>query len=834
MPQYVKRDLNCQNDPRQDIPEENDDSVEDFDLDEEIDSYLNQLEAIPIELSEENCGDSSDGTKGFHNVCTETSNAATRNSPELPASVSFATTEKTESAASISFVAKTVFNVLQQKREEENRPSVATGSNRHMVSGSNSEDLSSAICRQQISNTTQKTAISDKVIIKYQNSKEGTSKEELLSTYVDANRNVSLERLPGKTVVSTHVKKMKESKINSHKNKKSKQRREKKKINYSNKSASDRIADAVTVQDSQPSVPVLDGMVTDIAPISGASLRSETELSVALKREHSDNKADDKNLVSLDVIRTESDFLKARKDSFSSSSSLSGRETVILPLRDPRLPHLKQGFQLASFKTSDLDESLLLPTDTFCIVSKREPSPFPISKLTSDDEIESKDYPLLLKCDGTKSLSGCSDISSERNVGENESGSLLTLKQHRPLRKSKWKDKDLLKVSHHPRRQSHSASQSPTRRSQLKSSYCRSKHGVLQSNIIVRRSSSGTPPPYGLHNVAASELSSHELKLLTLLPPRYSSSRSLSGRPLESKISPHSFTIVQQTEELRTLADSRSDSPVKAAELNKPEDEVSGSDPLQSSKPFSPAGSRFTSVSPKRSIVDYTSLSSVSSLSSNLQGKTRSGSRRLRKTWKSQSRSPCRSRRRSISVSPWRRRQRCQRSQSRSVSPRKQRMRSRSPWRTRSRSPRRSRPRSLWRSRPRSPWRSRSRSLWRSRSRSPWRSRSRSKSPAGIKYLKSKSKTIKSRSARRHSRKRRRQSSSLSLAPPAPAEKRMRLKEHTETRLTSLVAAVNRSQTPTTAVSVPRNHHAPATTTRCTAPSAALPTQLPMQVQLVL
>jgi hypothetical protein len=824
MPQYVKRDLSCQNDLKQDIPEESDDSA-DFDLDEEIDSYLNQLEAIPIELSEENCGDSSDGAKGLHNVLTETSKAASRNTPEYPASVPLVTTENTESAASIrSFIAKTVFNVLQQKRqEEEEKLSVATVNNRHIVSGSNSEeDLSSAIRRQVISKTTQKTARADKVINKYQNNKEGMSKEESLSAFLSPNRNVSLEKSPGKTVITTNVKRAKKSKINSQKkNKKSKRRRERKRRNYSNKSTSDSSTDIVTMQDSSPSTPELDGMMTDIAPFLGTSLRSEMESSVALKRECSDSKEGDRNVVSLDIIKTESNFLKSRKDSCSSSSSsLSGRETVVLPLRDPRLPHLKQDLQLAALKTSDLShvsssESLHLSTDAFCMVSKREPSPFPISKPVSGDEIEGKDYPPLLKFDCSKSPSGCREISSEIGTGDSESDSLLTLEQNRQkrhLRKSKSKDEDSHTVYHHPRRQSHSSSLSPSRRSRLKSSYYRNEHEVLQSKVKVRRRScSRTPPPYFLHSVVSSELSMCRRKSLTPSPPRYSSSKSLFGRPHESKISPHSDTTGQQTEELRTLADSRSDSPVKAeTELSNPEVQVPGSDPVQSSKHSSPTGSKSTSVSPKRSIVDYRSLSPVSSLASDPRARTRSGSRRLRKTWKSQSRSPCRSRRSSRSVSPWRRKRKYRRSHSRSISPRRRRTRSRSPWRMRSRSP------------------------WRIRSRSPWRSRSRSRSPAGIRYLKSKSRSRKSLSPRRGSRKHRRHSSSLSLSPPTPAEKRMRLKEQTETRLASLVAAMNRNQTATTTVSVPQSHHAPAATTRCAVPSSVLRTQLPIQVQLVM
>jgi hypothetical protein len=815
MPQYEKSDLNCENDLKQDIPEESDDSAEDFDLDEEINSYLNQLEEIPIELSEENCGDSSDGAKGLHNVLTETSKAASRNTPEYPASVSLAATENTESAASISsFIAKTVFNVLQQKKqEEEKKLSVGTVSNRLTAAGSNSEeDLSSAIFRQLIPKSKEKISRANKVKNKYQGNKEETSEERSLSAFLIPNRIIKSR---GKTVLAASVKGISKSKTNSHKNKKSKRRREKKKMNYNNKSVSNRSRNIINMQISRLSTPALDGMITDIFPGLGASPKSEMESSVALKSKCSGSNEDDKTVVSLDIINTESNFIKTRRDSCSSSSSLSSRETVILPLRDPRLPHLKQELQLASLKTSELEhvsssESLLLSTDSFCTTSQREPSPFPISEPVSGDGIENKGHPSLLKFDCSKNASDCSKLCSETDIGDNESDYLLIPEKNRHLRKSHSKDEDSHTVYYCSRRSSHASSQ-------LKSGLYRKKREVLQSKVTARRRScSGTPPPCTVHS--ASKLSLLRQKSLTPSPPIYSRSKSIG----------------QRTEEPRTLTYSRSNSPVKAeTELSKPEDKGLESDPVHSSKPAGSTGNKLASVSPRRSIINYRSLSPVSS-DSGPRARTRSGSRRPRKSWKSQSRSPCRSRRKSRSVSPCRRRWKYQRSHSSSRSPQRRRMRSRSPRRRGSKSLRKRRSRSPCKTRSRSR-RRRSRSPWRARSRSPRRTRSISRSPVGIKYLKSKSRSRKSRSPRRGSRKHRKRfssPSSLSLSPPSSFEKRIRLKEQTEIALTSLVAAINGDNTAATALSVPQSHHAPVATTSCTVPSAALPAQMPIQVQL--
>lgn len=259
-------------------------------------------------------------------------------------------------------------------------------------------------------------------------------------------------------------------------------------------------------------------------------------------------------------------------------------------------------------------------------------------------------------------------------------------------------------------------------------------------------------------------------------------------------------------------------------------------------------------------------MSPVSRCSSYSPVRKRSKSRKQRRILKSQSVSPFKYRRQSRSVSPLRRNWDNRRSYSKSVSPPRWQLRSRSPWRRRDRSrlrvksrycrsrsrgrrsqspnkgspsPRRGSrcPRRGSRSRrdSRSPRRG---SQARRSSRSPRRysqsPRKYSRSPrrysrAPRRY--SRSPRRYSRSPRRVSRKRRKRSCSLSLSPPSAAERRMKLKEKTETALCSIVAALNGSQTTATAVSVIRRQTAPAASTVSSVPPGALPTVKLAKVQ---
>ncbi|XP_033610123.1 uncharacterized protein LOC111871375 isoform X2 [Cryptotermes secundus] len=754
MPQHV----NCQSDLKPSFCGENDDSTKDFDLDEEIDSYLNQLEAIPIELFEESYGDSSDGTKGVKNVLTETPHTTARNTSKYQ-------NENTESTASVSsIVAKTVFNVLQRKRqEEESKLSVAGVNSRRTGSGSNSEDeLSNVICRQLTSKTEQQLARVPKVNNRYHNSKRKTSGEKSMSALISPSRSVNQEEPPEMTLPTAYTKRDSESKTNLQSSKKHKRRREKKKRVYSKNIMSDISTNIVNtgeiVQQSKSTSSTQDGVKPDIIPwIEAASSFSLEKCCDASNYHH-----DDQNVVSLDIIKTEDSVIKLRRDftlspASSLSSSLSGRETVVLPLRDTRLPHLKQESRLTSLKKWPANviaqvssDSLCQSTDAFCMISKREPSPFPISKPLSE----------IPTCD--QIVSDCSKVYGETDIGSNESGSLLTRKKNEQklLKKSESKDRGSSTLYCYTRKRSHSRSLSPSIRSPFRFGYCKSKCKNLRSEVKVRRKlCDKIPSPPTIRSVVIPEFSLRKQKSLAPSPPRYSRSEYLCRHIHESKIPPSSVSTTKQPEELGTPAGCTSDTSAKTEiGSSKPKDNICKSDLIHDPKFSAPMHHTSTSMSHKRSIINYKSLSPVSSCDSYSPGRKRSRPRRESKFFKSQSRSPCRSRRRSRSVSPWRRKYKYRRSRSRSVSSRRRR----------------------------------------SRSRSPRRKRVRSRSPVGTRYLRSRLRSRKSHSPRRGSRKHRRRSSSMSVSSPSPAGKRTRLKEQTETAFSSLIAALNENRTAAT------------------------------------
>jgi hypothetical protein len=860
MSQDVK-DFDCQNGLKQKISEKKD-SDEDLYFDEELNSYLNQLEAIPIELFEENCGDSSDGSKRRKNAFTERTQAASRNTYACPS-----TAEDAVSAASISsFIEKSVSNVLQKKGQEESKMSVGT-INEQM--GSDSEkDLSIAVCGQMISRSRQKTVRADTVINTYGNCREQSPEEESFSSFENSNRVTSSENSPARTVISTSVKRVSKLETDSQRTKK---RRKRKEREYSENCLSDSgtknsVNAEKIMEESVSSTREKGGMKKDIISCMEAVCRLETESPVSHKKYCDDsNDEDDKNLYSIDIIKTENNLRRYRRDSSSSlSSSFSGRETVILPLEDHRLPHLKEELRCTTpnkWKTCVLEdssssESLFQSADDVCVISEDEPSPFPISKAISDiascqivsDVIETKNDLALPKADCFKTTSDCAKIFSETC----ESDPILTKerKKYGLLEKIQSKSSDL-------QRQSPSPSLSPTTESQLTSDSCNGACKVLQPKAIARKRGPRTPSPCSPPRVTASDLSTLGHKSLTPSPPRYSGSASVHGMFPKSNISPILVSTEQLTDKLRTPTGSSSDCSSKAeVESSKPKDKLHGSVLVQGTKLFTPKDSKSTSISPEESsvscksmspvsscrsysparkrsgsrTVDRKSMSSVSSCSSYSPVRKRSISRTQRRSWKSQSRSPCKYRRRSRSVSPWRRKWKKQRSSSRSISPQKWRWRSRSPWRGRARS--RSRVVTRYcRSRGR---KSRSRRGSRSPrrySRSPRRylrsPRRYSRSPR--RYSRSprrysRSPRRYSRSPRRVSRKRRRRSSSLSISPPSAAEKRMKLKEKTETALCSIVAALNGTQSAATAVSVARRQNASAASTVSSVPSGALPT----------
>jgi hypothetical protein len=777
MPQHVI----CQIDPKQSISGDYD-LAKDFDLDEEIDSYLNQLEAIPIELCEDGRGDSSDVTKGVKNVHTETPQAVARNTPKhLESPTKSANTESTGRFSSI--IAKTVFSVLQKKRqEEESKLSVARVNSRQTASGSNSEDeLSTVICRQPTSKTKETVAGVAKVKHSYHNRKKKTSGEKSLSATVSPNRSGSREKSSETTVLTTYMTRDSMPKSNLWSYKESKSRREREKSVY-NKNMSDISTSIVNVGEiMQQSISITqtqDGIKTDIIPYIEAASSVPLEEYCDSSNDHYDNQ----NVVPQNNIKTENNLIEFRRDltlsplSLSSSSSLSGRETVVLPLRDPRLPHLNRESQLTSLKKWAADvmahvssESFCQSIDPFCMISKREPSPFPISKPLSE----------IPTCD--QIVSDCSTVYAGKNVASNESGSLLTSKENEQklLKKSESKDKDLSTLCCYERKRSHSRSQFPSVRSPLKFGYCKSESKNLQPVIEVRRKlCDKTPSPSTMRTVIVSKFPLRKQKLPTPSPPRYSRSEYRSRLSRESKIPSRSVSTGQHTEEQGTPASSRSDTLAKTEiESSKPKNNIPESDFVHDPKYSVPIHHASTSMSRERRIIDYKSLSPVSSHNSYSPPRKRPRSKRKSKFYKSRSRSPYRFRRRSRSVTPLRRKWKYQRSRSRSVSSRR-----------------------------------------RSRSKSPKRRRFRSRSPVGIR-----SGSIKSRSPRRGLRKHRRRSSSLSVSPPSPARKRTRLRKQTETGFSSLIYSLNGNRTSAMPVSVTQNYSVPVATTNPLASSAALP-----------
>jgi hypothetical protein len=784
MPQHVI----CQSDPKQGISGDYD-FAKDFDLDEEIDSYLNQLEAIPIELFEESHGDSSDQTKRVQNVLPETLQAAARNTSKYLGSPP--KSENTESTASISsIIAKAVFSVLQKKRqEEESKLSVARVNSKQTASGSNSEaELSSVICRQSMSKAKEMVPRVAKVKHSYLNSKKKTLGEKLLSAFVSPNRSGSQEESPETTVPTAYMKRDSKSKSNSWRYEKSKSRRKRKKRIYS-KNMSDISTNIINtgeiMQQSRSTTQTQDGIKTDsLSYIKAAS-------SVPLEKycDSSNDRDDDQNIVPQNIIKTENNLIKFRRDftispsSLSPSSSLSGKETVVLPLRDPRLPHLKQESQLASLNKWAANvmahvssESFFQSTDPFCMNSKREPSPFPISKSLTE----------IPACD--QIVSDCSKAYAGTNVASNESGSLLTPKEseQKLLKKSVSKDKDLSTLCYYERKLSNSHSRSLSTRPPFKFGYYNSESKNLQSEVQVRRKLwDKTPSPSTIRSVIVSKSPLRKQKLPS--PPRYLRSKCRSRLLQESKIPPRSVSTGQRAEAQGTPASSRSYTSSKTEiESSKPKNNILESDFIHEHKYSAP----LHRASLKWRIIDYKSLSPVTSHNAYSPPRKRLRSKRWSKFCKSRSRSPCRFRRRSRSVTPLRRKWKYQRSRSRSVSPRRRRSRSRSPKR-----------------------------------------RFRSRSPVGIRYLRSRSGSRRLHSPRRSLQKHRRRSSSLSISPSSTAKKRTRLKEQTETAFSSLIYALNGNRTSATPVSVTQNYSMPVVTINPLAPSAALPAPQLTQVR---
>jgi hypothetical protein len=935
MSQHVK-DFSLQNSLTQEISKkENFD--EDLYFDEELNSYLNLLEAIPIELLEENGGGSSEGSKGDKNAFIEGPEAASRNASDCAECPG--TAEDTELTSSISsFTAKTDINGLQKKgQEEESKLAVATINSRM---GSESEHLSIEVCEQMISRSRQKTAGADTLKNVYGKCKEDCSDEESFSTSQDANRLTSSEKSPARAVIIPYVERVSKSKTDLPRTKRRRKRRER---HYNRNSLSDsRTKNSVSTEKiteySISSTQEQGRMKTDIFYCMETACRVEADSSVPQKKYCDDSDDDDdKNLISFDSIKTETNIVRFRRDSSSSLSSFSSQETVILPFEDPRLCHRKEELRCTSpgrLKTcvlvhSSSSENLSQSADAICVMSEREPSPFPLSKAMSDiascqivsDVIETNNDIALSKADHFKTSSDCTKISSETC----ESDPILTQKGSLTQINSEHIDFQ---------RQSSSFSLSPTTESQLKSDSFNGECEGFQAQVVAGRRGPRTPSPCTPTLVTVSDLSTFRGKSLTPSPPRYSRSASVHGMFHKPKISPVSVSTEQQTDELETPKDWRSDCAAKVeVESTKPRDKVHGSDLVQGTKLYSLKDNKATYISPERNTVDSKSLSpgSSCSVSSPVKKKSRSrtvdckstspvssssssspvkkGSRSRAVDYKSTSpvsscslssvkkgsrsrtvdctsmspvsssslSSPVKkgSRPRTVdykstspvsscsSYSPVRkrsrsRRQRSSRSQSRSPYRYWRRSRSMSPWRRK------------WKSRKSH---SRSPPRLRSRSRTPRRRRARSRSPVISRYCISRSRIIKSRSPsrgsqsprrysrsprrgsrsprrysrsprrysrspRRYSRsprrvpqKRRRKPSSLSLSTESAAEKRMWLKEKTETALSTIVAALNGTQTTATAVSVTNRHNASAASTVRAMPSGALPTMQQTQVQ---
>ena len=599
MPRLVK-DFDCQNSLNEEISEKKDPD-EDLYFDEELDSYLSQFEAIPIEVCEENCGDSSDdGSEECKDAVAKRTQAASRNTPECPS-----TADETESPASASsFTAKTVFNVVQKKVQEEDSKLSVASINRQ-VGSDLQEDLSIAVCGQMISRSGQKTVRADTAKNTYWKCKEESSEEESFSAFENTNRITGSEDSPARTGITTYVTGVSKLETDPQRTMTG---REKKERDYSkncltdNKTENSVNAEKI-LEESVSSTREQGGMETDIISCVKAACRLEIESQVP-QSVYSDgsNAEDGKNLISLDIISTEHNLLRCRRDSSSSlSSSFSGRETVILPLDDPRLPCPKEEQWCPSpnkLKTCVLghgssSESMSQSLDAIGVISDREPSPFPISKTVSDNAscqiassvIETKNYLALPKADHLKTSSDCIVISSDTCESDLERRSSPLL--------------------------------SPVTLSQSNSDSCKGKWEVLQSKLIARKQGPRTPLLHTPPRVTASDPSTLGDIPFTPPPPMYSGSESARGMLHNSKISPISVSTVQQTEELGAPTDSRSDCSAKAeVESRKLKDNLHGSCVVQGTKFSTLNDSKPTSFSREHRTVDCKSLSPVSSSSS--------------------------------------------------------------------------------------------------------------------------------------------------------------------------------------------------------------------------
>jgi len=594
MPQLVK-DFDSQKGLNNEISEKKD-ADEDLYFDEELDSYLNQLEAIPIELFEENCGDSSnDGSEERKDAITRRTQAASRNTPECPS-----TAEEAESASSASsFTAKTVFNVVQKKVQEEDSKLSLASINRQM--GSDVEgDLSIAVRGQMISRSRQKTVRDDIAKNTYGKCKEESSGDESFSACENPDRITGSEASDARTGITACVTGV--SKLETDPQGTMMGRKKKEGGNSKNCLSDSRTKNSVNaekiMEESVSSTRKQGGMETDVISCMEAACRLETESQVP-QTVYCDgsNVEDDKNLISLDIIST-----RCRRDSSSSlSSSFSGRETVILPLDDPRLPHPKEEQWCTSpnkLNTCVLvhgssSESVSQSLDAIGVISEREPSPFPISKTISDNAscqiesgvIETTQDVALPKAVHLKSTSDCTIILSDTCESDLERRS--------------------------------SPSLSPITHSQSISDSLKTKCEVLQSEVIARKLSPRTPLPHTPPRVTASDLSTLGDISFTPPPPRYSGSASAHGNLRKSKMSPISVSTVQQTEELGVPTDPRSDFSARAeVESSKLKDNLHGPYVVQGTKFSTLNDSKSTSISREPRTVDCKSMSPVSSSSS--------------------------------------------------------------------------------------------------------------------------------------------------------------------------------------------------------------------------
>ena len=631
MAQIVK-DFDCQKGINREISEKKDPD-EDLYFDEELDSYLNQLEAIPIELFEENCGDSSDGSEEHKNTITKRTQAASRNALECPS-----TTEEANSLASTSsFTAKTDFNVLQKERQEEDSKLSVASINSQMGSDLE-EDSSIAVCGQMISRSRQKTVRADAAKNTYGKCKEEFSEEESFSVFENPKRIAGSEVSPARTRITNYVKGISKLETDPERTKKGEKRKER--VCSKNCLSDGRTKNSVNAEKIMGelvfSTREQGGVETDIISCMEATCRCEIEPPVP-QTIYCDgsNVEDDKDLISLDIIRTEHNLLRSRRDSSSSlSSSFSGRETVVLPLEDPRLPHLKEEkwcpspnkLKTCAFEHSSSSKSVSQSVDTIGVISEREPSPFPISKAVSDiascetvpSVIETKNDLALPKADHFKTTSDCIKISSKTC----ESDPILTQKRKKDglLEKKQANVIDLERRS--------SPSLSPVTGSCLNSDSSKGECEVLQTKVIARKQGPRTPSPHTPPRVTASDLSTLGDKSLTPAPPKYSGSASAHGMLHKSKISPILVSMEQQTDELRAPADSRSDCSSKAeVTSNKLKDNLHGSCVVQGTRFSTPNDRKSTSISPERGTVDCKSVSPVSSCSSHTPVRKRSRSR---------------------------------------------------------------------------------------------------------------------------------------------------------------------------------------------------------------